>query len=166
MRPVFASTCSTAALTDAELDTSIRTPKEPLPSAAASCSAPSKFKSATATVAPASARRLQIASPIPVAPPVTIAVCPVRSNGIRSGLASHVDGDLGRNVAVQTDGYLVLAERPDGILKLDLAAVYGVVLSRQPVRDVVGRDGAEELIVLAGLAGDVNGDRAEQLGEI
>ena len=46
----------------------------------ATFAAPSKFKSATATAAPAAAKRRAIASPIPVAAPVTMAVCPFSSN--------------------------------------------------------------------------------------
>src|SRR5215472_2397235 len=112
-----------AVLTDAEFETSTATPNAPFGSAAATCSAPLPSISATTTVAPASARRLQIASPIPVAPPVTIAVCPLRSNGMGLVLAAHVHGHIGDHVLVQPDGNLMLTQRSEGLFEMDLSAV-------------------------------------------
>src|SRR5215472_2373286 len=155
-----------AVLTDAEFETSTATPNAPFGSAAATCSAPLPSISATATVAPASARRLQIASPMPVAPPVTIAVCPLRSNGMGSVLAAHVHGHIGDHILVQPDGNLMLTQRANRLIELNLPPVHGVLLRREPVCDIRSRDRAEELIVLARLPDDRDRHRAQQLRQI
>ena len=75
----------------------------------------------------------------------------------------YVDRDLGGDVAVQPHRDLVLAELLDGLVELDLAAVDGEVLLLERLGDVLGGDRTEELIVLAGLLGDGDGDAAQIL---
>ena len=58
---------------------------------------------------------------------------------------------------MQADGNFVFAQRPDRLIQVDLAALDGVLLRRERVRDVLGRYRTEQLIVFAGLARD--GDR-------
>ena len=78
--PVFRKTCSTAERTEPASATSASTAKAPWGSADATCLACSRFRSTTATVAPAAARRVAMALPMPVAAPVTMAVWPSRLN--------------------------------------------------------------------------------------
>src|ERR1700722_2825002 len=79
MRPLRLSSSSTASPTSFALDTSARTANEPFPMAPPTRRAPARSRSTIAIVAPAPAKRCAIASPIPVAAPVTIPVCPVKS---------------------------------------------------------------------------------------
>jgi len=54
---------------------------------------------------------------------------------------------------MKLDGDLVFADYFDGVVELDFALVDCVALGGQGFGDVVGGDGAEELIVFAGFAG-------------
>src|SRR5580698_1037433 len=78
--PAVAITFSMAAVACSVRVTSRHTAKAPPPMRFAAAFASSRSISATATRAPAAVRRCAIASPIPVAAPVTRAVCPVNSN--------------------------------------------------------------------------------------
>src|ERR1700723_1811404 len=63
----------------------------------------------------------------------------------------HVYRNLGRNFLMQPQRHLELAQRLDGLIQRNLAALDGVALLLQSVRDVLGCHRSEELIVLAGL---------------
>src|SRR5213594_2808893 len=108
------------------------------------------FRSATAIAAPARARRLAMASPMPVAAPVTMAVWPVSSNAIGAlFFFRDDDGDFGWNFAVQPHRHLVLAQLLDWLIEVNLAAIDGEILLLEGFGDVLGGDRSEELIVLS-----------------
>ena len=75
-------------------------------------------------------------------------------------------GDFHRDVLVQPHRHLVLAQLPDGIVQLNLAAVDVVVLRGQSFSDILARHRAEQLIVLAGLLRDPDGRPGHDLGQI
>src|ERR1700682_523537 len=78
----------------------------------------------------------------------------------------HADRDLGRHLAMQPNHDLVLAERLNRIVELDLTPVNVVALRFQAVGDVLGSHRSEELIVFAGLLADGDGNRVQHLRQI
>jgi len=68
---------------------------------------------------------------------------------------------LGGYVAENFYGDGIFAEGADGLLELDLALVDLEALGGEGVGDVGGGDGAEELIVLAGLAREADADAVD-----
>ena len=68
------------------------------------------------------------------------------------------------DIAEDFDGDGIFAEGFDGIGELDLALIDLEVLRGETFGDVGGGDGAEHLVVLAGLAGEVERHAVEQLG--
>src|ERR1035438_1543905 len=78
----------------------------------------------------------------------------------------HHDGDFGGDIFMQPHGDLELAQLFDGFVQLDLAAVDDEVLSGQCVGHILGGDGAEQLVVLAGFLFDGDGDAVDQPGQI
>ena len=80
MCPAWRNISFTAWPTAAASATSASTANDPLGRDAATRCAPARFRSTTAMVAPAQARRKAIASPMPVAAPVTMATLPVSEN--------------------------------------------------------------------------------------
>src|SRR5256885_10288403 len=71
--------------------------------------------------------------------------------------------DVGDDVAKYFDGDVVLANRFDWVGELHLALVNFEALRRDTCGDVAGRDRSEHLIVLAGLALEVERNAGEQL---
>src|SRR6516165_7000190 len=82
----------------------------------------------------------------------------------RLGCLFDVNLELGSDVTKDLDDDGVFAKGLDGIGKLDLALVNLEALCLQPIGDVAGGDGAEHLIVFAGLAVELQGNAIEQLG--
>src|SRR5215469_16709770 len=82
----------------------------------------------------------------------------------RLGFLFDVNLEFGSDVAKDLDGDGVFAKGLDGIGELDLALVNLEALCLQPIGDVAGGDGAEHLIVFAGLAVELQGNAIEQLG--
>src|ERR1700739_3220835 len=80
------------------------------------------------------------------------------------GFFFDVDLDFGGDVAENLDGYREFAEGLDGVGKLDLALVNAEPLGLETLRDIAGGDGAEHLVVLAGLAGELERNAVEQFG--
>src|SRR4029453_11689508 len=77
-------------------------------------------------------------------------------------LFHDLDADVGRDVLVQLDGDRVRPQGPDGLMDLDAALVVLEAFSRQKVRDVLTRHGAEQRVALADLLG--NGERVARDG--
>src|SRR6266480_1242423 len=77
---------------------------------------------------------------------------------------SDVNLDLRGNVAENFDGHRILTDGFDRFGKLDLALVYLEVLRGERFGDVRGGDGAEHLIVLAGLARETKLHTIDQRG--
>ena len=73
---------------------------------------------------------------------------------------------MGCNFAVNFDGDVELAECLERLVQVNLAAVDGVALGLERVRDVRGGDGAEEVVVVAGLALEGEGDGIELGAEL
>jgi hypothetical protein len=59
-----------------------------------------------------------------------------------------VDREFGCDFAMQPQRHLEFAQGFDGLFQSDLAALDGIALLLQRLRDVLGRDRSEELIVL------------------
>src|SRR5579883_3065818 len=68
--------------------------------------------------------------------------------------AGHVHRNVKRNVLVQTDRDLVLAESPDRLIELNLPALNVEVLRFECRRNILRRDRTEQLIVFTGAAGN------------
>src|SRR5258708_7614426 len=71
---------------------------------------------------------------------------------------------FGGYVAEDLHGDGIFAEGFDGFAELDLALVELEALRGEGLGDVGGGDGAEELIVFAGLAGEAHGDAVDERG--
>src|ERR1700719_1737455 len=71
---------------------------------------------------------------------------------------------FGGHVAKNFYGDRIFAERLDGFLELDLALVDLEALRGERLGDVAGSDGAEQLVVLASLAGEAHGYAANEPG--
>ena len=71
---------------------------------------------------------------------------------------------FGGYVAKDFYGDGIFAEGFDGFSELDLALVDLETLRAESFGDVGGSDGAEELVVLAGLAGEAHGDAVDERG--
>src|SRR5712692_793250 len=76
----------------------------------------------------------------------------------------HHDLDRGGDVVVELCGHLVFPDQLDGLAELDLAFVHLVALRGERLGDVRRGDGAEQLIVFAGLARQRDTGRGEHLG--
>src|SRR6266478_105084 len=76
----------------------------------------------------------------------------------------YVDFYFGGYVAEDFYRYGIFAESFDGFLELELALVDFEILRGEGVGDVAGGYGAEELVVLAGLAGAVQRDAVDDGG--
>src|SRR6202034_667279 len=75
------------------------------------------------------------------------------------------DRDLGRNVAVQAQRDLVLAQRANRLIELNLAPVHMVLLRFESIGDIFRRYRAEKLVVLSRALPNGQGHVAHQLGE-
>src|SRR5690606_11396656 len=84
------------------------------------------------------------------------ASCGAGRSGLRSALGGDdLDDEVREDVLVQTDGRLVLAERPDRGRELDGPAIDVLAEHRgDALGDLLGGDGTEETAVLAGALGD------------
>src|SRR6202011_2014270 len=71
---------------------------------------------------------------------------------------------FGGDVAEDFYGDGIFAEGFDGFAELDLALVNLEALRGEGFGDVAGSDGAEELVVLAGLAGEAHSDAVDERG--
>src|SRR6266852_9985085 len=71
---------------------------------------------------------------------------------------------FGGYVAEDFYGDGIFAEGFDGFAELDLALVDFETLRGEGFGDVGGSDGTEELVVLAGLAGEAHGDAVDERG--
>src|SRR5258708_20822312 len=71
---------------------------------------------------------------------------------------------FGGYVAEDSHGDGIFAEGFDGFAELDLALVDLEALRGEGFSDVGGSDGTEELVVLAGLAGEAHGDAVDERG--
>ncbi|MDQ1470042.1 MAG: hypothetical protein QOJ99_1522 [Bryobacterales bacterium] len=67
---------------------------------------------------------------------------------------------------MQTHRDFVLTQGADRFIQLNPATVHREVLGREQVRNVVRRDGTEELVGFAGLAGNREINRGEQFRQI
>ena len=67
--------------------------------------------------------------------------------------------------AVQLDRHVELAERLERLVELDLAAVDGEALGLERLGHVTGGDRAEEVVVLAHLAGELERDAGDLAGQ-
>src|SRR5882724_5453363 len=77
---------------------------------------------------------------------------------------ADVDVYAGGDLTEHLDGDRVVAESLDGFGELDLALVNLEALGCEAFGDVRSSDGAEEMIVLAGLASELDGHAAEEFG--
>src|SRR5579859_787033 len=84
------------------------------------------------------------------------------SCGVELFFLGNVDDYLRGDVAEDFDGDGIFAEGFDGIGELDLALVDFEVLRGEAFGDVGSGDGAEHLVVLSGLAGEVQGHAIEE----
>ena len=73
---------------------------------------------------------------------------PLESAGA-SLLFDDPDFDLGMDVSVEPDRYPIDSQRTNGLMQLDLPPLDSKSLCFQLVRDVRGRDGTEELALVA-----------------
>src|SRR4029077_12344445 len=71
---------------------------------------------------------------------------------------------FGGDVAEDFYGDGIFAEGFDGFAQLDLALVDLETLRGEGFGDVAGGDGAEELVILAGLASEAHGDAIDERG--
>src|SRR5580704_1432577 len=94
------------------------------------------------------------------------AACPGKTRDLVSRLDFffYVDFDFGGYVAEDFDGDREFADGLDGFGELHLALVHFEALRLKGLGDIAGGDGTEHLVVLAGLAVELDGDTAEQLG--
>ena len=90
--------------------------------------------------------------------------CPYEKKWPQLFFLGDVDGDLSGDVAENFDGDGIVAEGFDGIGDLDLALIDFEILGGQGFGYVGGGNGAEHLIVLAGLAGEAERDAVEERG--
>src|ERR1700676_538789 len=80
------------------------------------------------------------------------------------GFFFDLDFYFGGYVAEDLYGDGIFADGFDGFLELDLALIDLEALRGEGFGDVGGSDGTEELIVLAGLAGEAHGDAVDERG--
>ncbi len=80
-------------------------------------------------------------------------------------LGDDLDPELGLDAGHDMDPDLVLANGLDRLAQVDVVAVDLDPLLPQPIRDVAGRDRAEQPVAFAGLDADLDGQRIQALGE-